>query len=92
MREYILKKPLKNGMFIAVPDEIKELVVDVSPNHWRVQAITLHNSNFLIEILKTIKSTPGSYIPSSGQKHNGRRSSIFKWPEEIQPCKEKALF
>ena len=26
----------KNGMFIAVPDGIKELVVDVSPNHWRV--------------------------------------------------------
>ena len=28
-------------MFIAVPDEIKELVVNVSPNHWRVQTITL---------------------------------------------------
>ena len=49
MREYILKKLLKipwtedriTVMFIAVPDEIKELVVDVSPNHWRVQAITL---------------------------------------------------
>ena len=31
----------KNGMFIAVPNEIKELVVYVSPNNWRVKAITL---------------------------------------------------
>ena len=29
----------KNGMFIAVPDEIKELVTDISPNHWRIQAV-----------------------------------------------------
>ena len=40
----------KNGMFIAVPLEIKELAVDVSPSHWRVQAIILStpNNKFLI--------------------------------------------
>ena len=59
------KKPLKdsmdgrpkNGMFIAVPNEIKELVVDVLPNHWRVQAITLQApSNRLLII--------NSYFPN----------------------------
>ena len=44
-------------MFIAVPNEIKELVVDVSPNHWRVQAITLQTpSNGLLII--------NSYFPN----------------------------
>ena len=31
----------KNGMFIAVPDKIKERFSDVSPSHWRVQAVLL---------------------------------------------------
>ena len=31
----------KNGMFVAIPLEIKELILDVSPTHWRVQAIIL---------------------------------------------------
>ena len=31
----------KNGMFISVPDSIKENVVDVSPEFWRIQAIII---------------------------------------------------
>ena len=31
----------KNGMFIAVPNEIKENIQEVSPNNWRVQAIVV---------------------------------------------------
>ena len=31
----------RNGMFIAVPLEIKENVIDVSPFHWRVQAVVI---------------------------------------------------
>ena len=47
----------KNGMFIAVPNEIIEFVADVSPNHWRVQAITLQApSNRLLII--------NSYFPN----------------------------
>ena len=34
----------KNGMFIAIPKELKGSAKDVSPNHWRVQAITHHKS------------------------------------------------
>ena len=40
----------KGGLFISVPDYFKECVKDVSPPHWRVQAIlvTLENSVKLI--------------------------------------------
>ena len=31
----------KNGMFIAIPRELNECVRDVSPEHWRVQAVLL---------------------------------------------------
>ena len=31
----------KNGMFIAVPDKIKNQITDVSPSSWRVQAAIL---------------------------------------------------
>ena len=50
------------------------------------------SDNFLTKILKMIKSTSDSFIPFSGQKHNGNKSPIFIWREEIQPYKEKALF
>ena len=49
------------------------------------------SDHFLIEILKTIKSTSDSYIPSSWQKHNVKKSPIFNWREEIQPYKENAF-
>ena len=47
----------KNGMFIAVPDEIKEHATDVSPKHWRVQAIILKTYNNRILIIN-------SYFPT----------------------------
>ena len=31
----------KNGMFICVPNSIKTFVTDVSPKHWRVQAVII---------------------------------------------------
>ena len=34
-----------NGMFICVPDHLKNLVTDISPGHWRVQAVIIKNSN-----------------------------------------------
>ena len=40
----------KNGMFVAIPNALKDSVRDVSPNHWRLQAVTVscENSTFLI--------------------------------------------
>ena len=43
----------KNGMFIAVPIEFKELVTDVSPNHQRVQAVVLQSKDNNIMIINT---------------------------------------
>ena len=48
----------KNGMFIAIPLEIKELVRDVSPPQWRIQAVVLSTaSNNNISIINL-------YIPT----------------------------
>ena len=43
----------RNGMFIAVPVELKEFVTDVSPNHWRVQAVLLHTKDKNIMVINT---------------------------------------
>ena len=46
----------KNGMFIAIPQEMKDNVQDISPNHWRLQAVvinTLGNKKFLIMYFPT---------------------------------------
>ena len=37
----------KNGMFVAVPDALKEKFNDVSPTYWRVQAVTFVSSLIL---------------------------------------------
>ena len=43
----------KNGMFIAVPTEIKEFIKDISPNNWRVQAVLVHAKDNTILIINT---------------------------------------
>ena len=60
----------KNGMFIAVPDELKEYVVDVSPNHWRVQAIILITPKNKMLIIN-------SYFPTDPQVLNFDPSELL---------------
>ena len=43
----------KNGMFVAIPGEIKDCVEDVSPNHWRVQAVILKTKTSKILVINT---------------------------------------
>ena len=43
----------KNGMFIAVPSQLREFVTDISPEHWRVQAIIIHTEGNNIMIINT---------------------------------------
>ena len=43
----------KNGMFIAVPLTLKETIKDVSPNHWRIQAVVVSGGNSKILIINT---------------------------------------
>ena len=60
----------KNGMFIAVPDELKEYVVDVSLNHWRVQAIILLTPKNKMPIIN-------SYFPTDPQVLNFDPSELL---------------
>ena len=48
-----------NGMFIAVPNEIKENFSDVSPDHWRVQAAIMNTNEEKVLILNTYFPTDG---------------------------------
>ena len=43
----------KGGMFIAVPNSIKSQVTDVSPGHWRVQAVTISSSSSCTLLINT---------------------------------------
>ena len=52
VKEGLNGRPM-NGMFIAVPNEIKENVSDVSPDHWRVQAVIVQSNEEKILILNT---------------------------------------
>ena len=47
----------KNGMFIAVPNEFRENILDVSPNHWRIQAIIINTMKSKILVIN-------SYFPT----------------------------
>ena len=44
-------------MFVAVPDNLKERFSDVSPTHWRVQAVTF-DSTFIINVY--LPTDPGT--------------------------------
>ena len=47
----------KNGMFIAVPKKIKENGFEVSPHHWRNQAVIVSTSNSKVLITNTYYPT-----------------------------------
>ena len=53
----------KNGIFIAVPKEIKENVKDISPNHWRTQAVIVHTLECDILVIN-------SYFPTDPKTQN----------------------
>ena len=50
-----------NGMFIAFPDNIKNQVTDVSPGHWRLQAVK-------IKLLTSSLLLINSYFPTDPQR------------------------
>ena len=53
----------KNGMFTAVPNSIKNQVKDVSPGHWRIQALTISCSTSRILLIN-------SYFPTDPKTNN----------------------
>ena len=42
-----------NGMFICVPDKVKSCVLDVSPGHWRIQAVIILSSESRTLLINT---------------------------------------
>jgi len=70
LKEQNLGRP-RNGMFIAVPNIIKENICDVSPPHWRIQAI----------IIKTIKSdilVISTYFPQDPKTLNFDETELIE--------------
>ena len=47
----------KGGLFIAFPDSLKNLILDVSPDNWRIQAVILKCENESLMIIN-------SYFPT----------------------------
>ena len=46
-----------NGMFLAIPDKFNGSILDVSPNHWRLQAVILKCNKSSILVIN-------SYFPT----------------------------
>ena len=53
----------KNGMFVAFPSSLKNSIVDVSPGHWRIQAVKLKTCNSTILVINT-------YFPTDSRNPN----------------------
>ena len=68
----------KNGMFIAIPEKIKNNVKDVSPGYWRIQAALIKFGNFSTLLIN-------SYFPTDPQRANADNSEL---QETIRYIKE----
>ena len=71
----------KNGMFIAVPSELKESVTDVSPNH-RVQAVLLRAAENNIMVINT-------YFPTDPKVSDFDSSELLTTLSTIQDLVRK---
>ena len=61
----------KNGMFVAVPDVIKQQANDVSPAHWRIQAIILSTSrNRILFINSYFPTDPKTATSDTSDLHS----------------------
>ena len=60
----------KNGMFVAIPLEIKEHVIDVSLTHWRVQTIILSTPSNKVLIIN-------SYFPTDSRGNEFETTDLF---------------
>ena len=67
----------KNGMFVAVPAVMKEYVEDISPNHWRVQAVLVRTVDNSIMIINT-------YFPTDPKSTDFDSSELMTTLSAIQ--------
>ncbi len=75
----------RNGMFIAVPMHLKDHVKDVSPDHWRVQAIVLSTSKSKILIIN-------SYFPTDPKLKEFDTDDLFSTLSVINDTMKKNDF
>ena len=67
----------KNGMFIAIPDELKGQGEDVSPQHWRVQAVILSTQKSRIMVIN-------SYFPTDPRTHDFDSTDLLSTLDAIR--------
>ena len=72
-----------NGMFICVPNTIKSNVNDVSPGHWRVQAVKIKSQSSVTLLIN-------SYFPFDQREANNQ---ICQFSSELcHICGENFIF
>ena len=56
-------------MFIGIPDSIRKFVKDVSPQHWRVQAVVVESKSSRTLVIN-------SYFPTDSREINNRGDNL----------------
>ena len=73
----------KGGLFIAIPDSIKNLIKDVSPGYWRLQAVIISSPSSKTLLIN-------SYFPTDSRNENVEEAfeilEIIKNIIETHPC------
>ena len=67
----------RGGLFIAVPEKMKNIVIDVSPNFWRLQAVIIKNPNSNILVIN-------SYFPVDPRTQNFDAAELLETLEFIR--------
>ena len=67
----------QNGMFIAIPHCLKDVTTNISPQHWRIQAIRLQLESSSLVIIN-------SYFPNDPSTANFDDASLNEVLEEIR--------
>ena len=75
----------KNGMFIAVPQSIKNSVTDVSPGFWRIQAVTIQFGSITTLLIN-------SYFPSDPRRPDADESDLLETLGHIKNVIRKTEF
>ena len=68
-----------NGMFIAIPDKFNGSIQDVSPQHWRLQAVILKCDNSNILVINSYFPTD----PATVRLNEAELEEIFATIEEV---------
>ena len=85
VKETTDKGRAKNGMFVAVPKEFRNKIQDVSPSHWRLQAVLLTCENATILLIN-------SYFPVDSKKADADVHDLLEALEVLKSVIESNAF